>query len=60
MQKRSHLDAVEDANATAKDAWQEEALGGDAEFAKATREAMKTFAEGRETILLEELRAENL
>ena len=60
MQERSPHDAVEDADATAKDAWQEEAFGGDAEFAKATLEAVKAFAEGQETILLEELTAESL
>ena len=54
MQRKTPLAATEEA----KDTWQEEAFGGDADFAKTTLEAMDAFAEGQETILLEELRAE--
>lgn len=58
MQTRISLAATEEAKDTRVETWQEEPFGGDAEFAKATLEAMKAFAEGQETILLEELRAE--
>lgn len=58
MQKRTPLATKEEAKDTIADAWLEEAFGGDAEFAEATLDAMSAFAEGQQTILLEELRAE--
>ena len=58
MQKRSPLDAMEDGNTKAGEAWQEEVFGGDTDFAEATLEGMAAFAEGQETIVLEELRSE--
>ena len=45
-------------NLTENDALLNDAFFGDADFAKATFEGMAAFAEGKETILLEELRAE--
>ena len=58
MESREFLTALDDANATGESAGQEEAFFGDADFAKATLEGMAAFAEGQETISLEELRAE--
>ena len=58
MQKGSPLDAVEDSNTKAREAWQEEVFGGDTDFAEATLEGMAAFAEGQETIMLEELKSE--
>ena len=58
MEAREPLTALEDANVMGEGAWEEETFFGDADFAKATLEGMAAFAEGQETILLEELRAE--
>ncbi len=58
MQARPFLAATERAKDTRADTWREEVWEGDADFVKATLEAMDAFAKGQETILLEELRAE--
>ena len=58
MQKRSRPTAMEEVNGTKEDGWQQEEFGGDTDFAIATLEGMAAFAEGQETMLLEELRAE--
>lgn len=49
---------AEGVNLAENDALLNDAFFGDADFAKATFEGMAAFAEGKETILLEELRAE--
>lgn len=58
MESREFLTALDDANDTGEGPRQEEAFFGDADFSKATLEGMAAFAEGQETISLEELRAE--
>ena len=58
METRESLNTLDDADAAGEGVRQEEAFFGDADFAKATLEGMAAFAEGQETILLEDLRAE--
>ena len=58
MESKESPTVLDDANTIGEGAWQEEAFFGDADFAKATLDGMAAFAEGQETILLEELRAE--
>ena len=58
MQRRPRPAEVSEVNDTPGDDWQQEVFSGDADFVKDTLEGMAAFAEGQETILLEELRAE--
>ena len=58
MQRRSRPAKMPEINDRQGDDWQQEVFSGDADFAEATLEEMAAFAEGQETILLEELRAE--
>ena len=58
MLLRTPATPVEGASLTKDDALLDEAFFGDADFANATLAGMAAFAEGKESILLEELRAE--
>ncbi len=58
MQTRTPAVQVEDTGVTEGGTCQEEAFFGDADFGKASLEGRTAFAEGQETILLEDLRAE--
>ena len=58
MQTRAPLESEKEVTVTIKGNSQVEEFFGDSNFAKDTLEGRAAFAEGKETILLEELRAE--